>query len=377
LLEIGVQNGGSLDIWGQYFSAAEKIIGCDIDIRCADLQYGDPRIVVIVADANSDECEQKILAQAREFQIIIDDGSHKSSDIGRSFARYFRHLKDGGIYVVEDLHASYWEEFEGGLHHPGSAMAFLKRLADIIHHEHWQNRRTRRRRDLLARYELQFGIEFDELDLARIHSVEFVNSLYHLKLSPDQNILGHRVVAGTDEHVSCGWRRFNRTTVREVAAGCKDNSDLEIFDLIARVRTMEEQWAQVTAERDRFRQEAEQLQATVRSQQQGIEDKEHELVQIAQERNQFAQQVTAQQETLNEKEHQLGRLTVERDQLAQEETSLRVTVQSQEQTLAEKERQLIQLAAERDRLHRRKISCKPMARPSSRGLRNKSISCLN
>jgi GT2 family glycosyltransferase len=262
LLEIGVQNGGSLDIWGNYFSQAEKIIGCDIDSRCADLQYDDPRIVVIVADANSDECEQKILAQSREFQIIIDDGSHKSSDIGRSFARYFRHLKDGGVYVVEDLHASYWEEFEGGLHHPGSTMAFLKRLADIIHHEHWQNRRTRRRRDLLARYEQQLGIEFDEFELATIHSIEFVNSLCIIrKLSPDQNVLGHRVVSGTDEYVSCGWKKFNRTTVRDIAAGFKDDSDLEIFDLIARVRTLEEQCVQVTAERDRAAQELVQAKA--------------------------------------------------------------------------------------------------------------------
>ena len=247
-LEIGVRNGGSLDIWGHYFSQAEKIIGCDIDARCAQLQYDDPRIVVIVGDANSDECEQQILAQAPRFEIIIDDGSHRSSDIGRSFARYFRHLKDGGVYIVEDLHASYWEEFEGGLHHPGSIMGFLKRLADVIHHEHWQNRRTRRRRDLLASHELQFGIEFDEFELARIHSLEFINSLCIIrKLSPDQNVLGHRVVAGTDEYVNRGCKILDRTTIRDSAAGYKDDSDLEIFDLV-----------QAKAERDHLVGEAAQ-----------------------------------------------------------------------------------------------------------------------
>ena len=114
LLEIGIQNGGSLEIWGKYFSKAEKIVGCDIDQKCDQLRYDDARIKVIVSDANSDDCESKILQQAPSFDVIIDDGSHKSSDIVRWFPRYFPSLDDGGIYAVEDLHASYWENYEGG-----------------------------------------------------------------------------------------------------------------------------------------------------------------------------------------------------------------------------------------------------------------------
>src|SRR5207302_204933 len=53
LLEIGIQNGGSLELWAKYFEAAEAIVGCDIDPRCADLRFCDPRISVLVADANS------------------------------------------------------------------------------------------------------------------------------------------------------------------------------------------------------------------------------------------------------------------------------------------------------------------------------------
>ena len=32
LLEIGVQNGGSLDIWPRYFINGEKFVGCDFDL---------------------------------------------------------------------------------------------------------------------------------------------------------------------------------------------------------------------------------------------------------------------------------------------------------------------------------------------------------
>ena len=50
LLEIGVQNGGSLEIWAKYFSQAERLIGCDINPDCASLTYNDPKFTVIVGD---------------------------------------------------------------------------------------------------------------------------------------------------------------------------------------------------------------------------------------------------------------------------------------------------------------------------------------
>ena len=47
IVEIGVQNGGSLEVLGKYFRNAANIIGCDINPLCADLKYDDARISVI------------------------------------------------------------------------------------------------------------------------------------------------------------------------------------------------------------------------------------------------------------------------------------------------------------------------------------------
>ncbi len=43
--------------------------------------------------------------------MIIDDGSHISEHIITSFKTLFPHLKKGGLYFVEDLHAG-WAEKE-------------------------------------------------------------------------------------------------------------------------------------------------------------------------------------------------------------------------------------------------------------------------
>jgi O-antigen biosynthesis protein len=195
ILEIGVQNGGSLEIWQRYFPHAELILGCDINAACSGLTFDDERIDVIVGDANTDEIEGGIAARSENFDIIIDDGSHKSSDIIRSFSRYFPRVSEGGIYIAEDLHCSYWNEYEGGLYAPLSSMSFFKRLLDVVNHEHWGVDRLRRA--VLAPFAERYSISFEESSLASIHSVEFLNSLCVIaKLPTQDNVLGRRHVEG-------------------------------------------------------------------------------------------------------------------------------------------------------------------------------------
>ncbi|HVZ10777.1 glycosyltransferase [Rhodopila sp.] len=197
LLEIGIQNGGSLAIWGAYFRSATVIVGCDINPACNALHYDDPRIHVVVGDANTDATQARIEALSPAFDLIIDDGSHRSGDIIRSFARYFPKLADGGLFVVEDLHCSYWDAFDGGLFDPWSSMAFLKRLADVVNHEHWGVPYARA--DILRSFESRYGIVLGDALLSGIHSVEFLNSLCFIRKKPAaENMLGPRVVVGED-----------------------------------------------------------------------------------------------------------------------------------------------------------------------------------
>lgn len=208
MLEIGIQNGGSLEIWSKYFPNAQSIVGCDINPDCANLTYGDERIKVVVGDANTNATESVILGHSANFDLIIDDGSHTSSDIVKSFACYFRHLNEGGIFVAEDLHCSYWQEYEGGLYYPYSSMAFFKRLADVVNHEHWGIKKARRQ--LLQGFSKQFSVEFDEDELAKIHSIEFFNSVCVVRKNKNElNVLGERFIAGEQNLVVPGIHRLS------------------------------------------------------------------------------------------------------------------------------------------------------------------------
>ncbi len=231
LLEIGVQNGGSLEIWSKYFPNAEKIIGCDIDPKCGELKFSDDRISVVVGDVNEKDIKPKILQKTDAFDLIIDDGSHKSSDIIRSFALYFPYLTNEGTYLVEDLHCSYWNDYEGGLHNPYSAMSFFKRLADIINYEHWRNGKSIN--SLLSEYESNFQINFSDLDLLNIHSIEFINSLCIIKKLPaEKNMLGKRIIAGNEEIVTNDAKTQQHSFIQNIVSVVVNDNDLDIFELI-------------------------------------------------------------------------------------------------------------------------------------------------
>jgi GT2 family glycosyltransferase len=194
-LEIGIQNGGSLEIWSEFFPMAKNLIGCDINSDCHKLLYAEPRISIVVGDANTDETELSIREISPTFDVVIDDGSHRSSDIVKSFARYFKYVTDGGLFVAEDLHCSYWQEYEGGLFYPMSSIGFFKRLADVVSHEHWGIPISRR--EVLRSFFSEYGCDIDEDILAEIHSVEFTNSICVIRKKPKaQNELGPRIIAG-------------------------------------------------------------------------------------------------------------------------------------------------------------------------------------
>lgn len=220
MLEIGVQNGGSLEIWSRYFPKAEQLVGCDINPDCGQLKFEDTRIQVVVGDAGSEDDAQRIRSLMGRIDIVLDDGSHRSSDIIKAFARFFPMLEDDGIFVAEDLHCSYWAAYEGGLHDPFSALAFFKHLVDVLNHEHWGIERARTA--LLQGIFERHGVQLSEGDLASIHSIEFINSICVVrKAAVDQNRLGRRVLAGEDAVVVPEVLSLRGTLSREVLGDAK------------------------------------------------------------------------------------------------------------------------------------------------------------
>ena len=200
-LEIGIENGGSLEIMGKYFSNAKVLVGCDININCSKLSFEDKRIKLVIGDVNETQIFEKITKIGSPFNIIIDDGSHKSSDVIKSFVKYFSNLADEGLYIIEDLHCSYWREYEGGLFYPYSSIQFFKYILDIINHEHWGINKTNT--DILEDFSLKYGVKFSTTIVEKIESIQFFNSLCVIKKTKENNSeLGPRLVVGRNASIN-------------------------------------------------------------------------------------------------------------------------------------------------------------------------------
>jgi hypothetical protein len=74
LLEIGVQNGGSIQIWSKYLPEGSTIVGIDIDTACTDL-VAAPNVFIHIGDASDPVALDRMLGDSC-FGVIIDDGSH-------------------------------------------------------------------------------------------------------------------------------------------------------------------------------------------------------------------------------------------------------------------------------------------------------------
>lgn len=197
ILEIGIQNGGSLEIWAKYFPNAKCIVGCDIANEAARLEFKDRRISVVVGDANLSNTVAKIESLSPEYDLIIDDGSHRSDDIVRSFSIYFHKLAENGLYIAEDLHCAYWENFEGGIEAPFSSINFFKRLADLVNREHWGN--TLASDAILNYFSERYCASFAASALDRVKEVRFRNSICVVSKGQEgDNEIGPRKVVGTE-----------------------------------------------------------------------------------------------------------------------------------------------------------------------------------
>ena len=128
LLEIGIEKGFSAWIWLEYFANQHtRIYGVDL---LPEPDINDSRFKFMQGDQTSVDFWNVFLGHKEwGFDIIIDDGSHKTKGIVTSFHMLFPALKSGGYYIIEDLSTSYMK----GYQEEGYATQ-MEAVFDLAHH---------------------------------------------------------------------------------------------------------------------------------------------------------------------------------------------------------------------------------------------------
>lgn len=131
MLEIGVDQGGSLEMWREYFGAGATIFGIDINPACSDRVT--PPNQVRIGSQTDPGFLNSVVDEMGTPDIILDDGSHVSQHQRISFDVLFPRLCDGGIYMMEDLHTAYYSSHQGGYRRKGTAIERVKDMIDDMH----------------------------------------------------------------------------------------------------------------------------------------------------------------------------------------------------------------------------------------------------
>lgn len=130
LLEIGVNQGGSLKMWKSYFGSKSRIFGIDINPACKELE--EDRITIFIGDQCDRDFLEYVVDNVPPLDIIIDDGGHEMNQQIISFEQLFPHLKDYGIYICEDLHTSYWKGWGGRYKSRKTFVEYTKNFIDYM-----------------------------------------------------------------------------------------------------------------------------------------------------------------------------------------------------------------------------------------------------
>lgn len=127
MLEIGVLGGNSLAMWDAFFDHPKtKIWGVDIHTRWVPdpgsrMQFregsgADPMFIA------------KLMNETGILDLVIDDGSHFSSEQKESLKLLWPYVAPGGLYICEDTHTSYTDRWT-----PSGETSFVEHMMGWIH----------------------------------------------------------------------------------------------------------------------------------------------------------------------------------------------------------------------------------------------------
>lgn len=131
VVEFGVSEGGSLQMWKNYFGPKCKVYGVDINPYCKELE--EEGIEIFIGDQEDREFLKSLAKEIPRIDILIDDGGHRMQQQINTFEELFPYIEKNGVYLCEDLQTSYWKGWGGGGYRKwGTFIEYSKNFIDDI-----------------------------------------------------------------------------------------------------------------------------------------------------------------------------------------------------------------------------------------------------
>jgi hypothetical protein len=141
MLEVGVQSGGSIGMWQDYFGVGLIYHGVDINGYCEGLFADPPRVNIHIADQANRTFWREMRGSGQRFDVVLDDGGHLMDQQIVTFEEVWEMLNEGGVYICEDMGTSFDHllfdgkphsaaSWGGGFGKPDTFAEYAKNLTD-------------------------------------------------------------------------------------------------------------------------------------------------------------------------------------------------------------------------------------------------------
>ncbi len=117
-----------------HFGPRAQLFGIDIEPRCK--QWEEPGTEIFIGDQSDKAFLRRIAKKIGPVDVLIEDGGHHPNQQIATFEIFYPLVKPEGVFLIEDLHTSYWSSYSGGLERPGTFMEYAKRLTDQLNAYH-------------------------------------------------------------------------------------------------------------------------------------------------------------------------------------------------------------------------------------------------
>jgi hypothetical protein len=112
LMEVGVQSGGSIQMWQANLGPNCFNYGVDIDDRCT--KFTDDRTSIFIGDQGKVEAWQHFFTHVTPtLTVAVDDGGHLAHQMLVTLQQVWPRLDSGGVFVTEDIHGMNMDYISG------------------------------------------------------------------------------------------------------------------------------------------------------------------------------------------------------------------------------------------------------------------------
>ena len=127
-VEIGVFDGGSLQVWKKFFGPQSRIIGIDLNPLCKKFECEDYEI--FIGSQSDSKFWDDFYKEVGPIDLLLDDGGHTNDQQIITLVNTVPNINNNGLVVIEDTHCSYLKNF--GNPNNYSFINFAKKIIDDV-----------------------------------------------------------------------------------------------------------------------------------------------------------------------------------------------------------------------------------------------------